>query len=58
MLNGYSEITEEEIRAMPHDKLVEAILRLMKVDMVLAQNHRGAALLPDDLADAFRGRVN
>ena len=58
ILNNYSEITESEIRAMSHRKLLAAVLRMMNVETVKAQDYLGSALLPDDLADAFRGRIN
>lgn len=57
ILNAYSGITEKEIRDMSHEQLVEAVIRLLKVEQVRANVFYGACLLPDSLADAFRGRV-
>lgn len=57
MLNGYDGITEAKIRAMSHDDLIEAVLRMMKVSEIKCQDWYGAGLIPDQLADAFRGRL-
>jgi DNA-directed RNA polymerase delta subunit len=57
LLNNYSNITEEKIRSMSHEELINAVLRLMNVKEVKAEDYLGAVFLPDDLADAFRGRT-
>jgi len=51
---SFSGLSEKEIRAMPHDKLVEAVVRLIKVQEIRCQHYRGAGYLPEDFADAFR----
>lgn len=51
---SFSGLSEKDIREMPHDKLVEAVIRLVKVQEIRCQNYRGAGYLPEDLADAFR----
>ena len=56
ILNAYNGITEKEIRAMSREQLVEAVIRLLKVEQVRANAFYGACLSPDSLADAFRGR--
>lgn len=56
LLNAYSGLTEEEIKRMSHDELVEAVLRLMKVRSVDSQGWFGNVLINDELADAFRNR--
>lgn len=58
ILNNYDGLSEEEIRNMSHEELVEAVLRLLKVKDVQCENHYGSALLSDNLADAFRNRNN
>lgn len=58
ILNNYDQITEEEIRQLSKEELVQAILR------VLTLEPRGysafwddSCYLRDDIADAFRGRI-
>ena len=42
---------------MSHEELINAVLRLMNVKEVKAEDYLGAVFLPDDLADTFRGRT-
>jgi hypothetical protein len=50
---SFSGMGEKEIREMSHDKLVEAVVRLIKVKEIRCQHYRGAGYLPEHLADAF-----
>lgn len=59
LAQGYNGLLDSDIRAMPHDQLVEAVLRLTHVhekQFAPTDSWGGFFLLPDDLADAFRGR--
>lgn len=57
MLSKHNDLmTEEKIRAMSHEELIDAVIRLINVKSVDAQNYFGAVYLPDELADAFRER--
>lgn len=56
ILNSYDGIFEEDIRKMSHEELIEAVLRAFKVREIRAEDYHGGALLPDELADAFRNR--
>ena len=53
--NHNDEMTEERIRAMSHDELVQAVIRMLNVEYEEAEQWRGAVCIPDKLADAFRG---
>lgn len=56
LIKGYDRISEEVIRSMSHEELIEAVLRMFNVREENAENWRGSVYLPDDLADAFRAR--
>ena len=56
ILNAYGSITEDEIRYMSHNDLIEAVLRMLSVKEESAKDWNGYILLPDELADAFRNR--
>lgn len=60
LAQGYDGLHDTDIRAMSHEQLVEAVLRLTHVHehcFDKSSSWSGFFLLPDDLADAFRGRV-
>jgi hypothetical protein len=52
-----SEMTEEMIRKLSHEELVQAVLRMVNVEPVNAQDWLGKVYVADQLADAFRGRL-
>jgi hypothetical protein len=52
ILGSYNGITEEEIRAMPHEDLVEAVLRIFNMEGSTIDT----SVYLDEIADAFRGR--
>lgn len=56
LLNSYNGLTEEDIRKLSHEELIQAVLRTFKVPKIQCQNWFGDGLLPDELADAFRNR--
>ena len=51
-----SEMRESKIREMSHEELIEAVIRMFSVEAVNSEEWRGAVYLPDQLADAFRGK--
>lgn len=53
--NSYHNMSIDDIKAMNHDELVEAVIRLTNVKMVNCEDWIGSCLIPDQLADAFRG---
>ncbi len=57
LITGYKGLSEDEVRAMSYDELVEAVLRMFKVYERPAENWFGPVYLPDELADAFRNRA-
>lgn len=54
--NHNDKMTEEAIRKLSHEELVQAVLRMINVKSVNAQDWLGVVYIPDQLADAFRGR--
>ena len=52
----YEGLSEEDIRALSREELIDAVLRMFKVHSVRAEKCLGDVMLPDSLADAFRGR--
>ena len=55
---GYHGCTEEDILQMTKEELQEAILRVFSVEcyqFAKTDSWMGTFLLPDDIADAFRG---
>lgn len=52
--NSYIGLSEEDIRNMPHEELVNSVIRMLKTPMVNCEDWYGSALLPDIMADAFR----
>jgi hypothetical protein len=52
-----NQMTESAIREMSHEELIQAVIRLLNVRHVEADDWRGAVYLPDELADAFRNRL-
>jgi len=56
ILGQYNGCSEKDIRAMPYEDLVNAVIKMFSVQEIKCEEWRGAGLLPDDLADAFRGR--
>jgi hypothetical protein len=57
LINSYDGLSEDSIRNMSHENLIYAVLRMFQVREIKCEQYRGAGLLPDELADAFRGRV-
>lgn len=60
LANSYQDLDDSSIINMPHDKLVEAVLRITNMGFHQfgeADSYRGAFLLPDEIADAFRNRI-
>ena len=55
-LHEYDELTDEVVRAMPIEELQNAVIRMLKVECVNADDYNGFVLIPDKMADAFRGR--
>ena len=56
---GYSGLKESDIRAMSKEELQEAVIRMFACECIKfsdTDSWHGDFLLPDDLADAFRGR--
>ena len=56
---GYSGCTKDDIMNMPEDELRKAVIRAFSVECRnFAKNDSwlGLFLLPDEIADAFRGR--
>jgi len=41
---------------MSHENLINAVLRMFRVQEIKCEQYMGAGLLPDELADAFRGK--
>ena len=56
LLNNYDQITEEHIRALTHEELIQAVLRLLRTEEIQCEDWLGPGLIPDHLADAFRDR--
>jgi hypothetical protein len=57
---GYHGCTEEDILQMTKEELQEAILRVFSIEFeqfAKTDSWMGCFLLPDDIADAFRGRL-
>ena len=60
IINGYDGCGKKDIMKMPENELREAVIRAFSV-----KTHKfhegdswlGAFVLPDEIADAFRGRV-
>lgn len=50
-------MTEEAIRKLSHEELVQAVLRMVNVEPVNAKDWVGKVYVADQLADAFRGRL-
>ncbi len=58
IISSYSGCTKEDIMNMPEDKLREAVIAAFSVECRnFAENDSwvGSFLLPDEIADAFRG---
>lgn len=47
---------ENDVRTMSHEELVQAVLRLFSVPTQKCEDWNGDCYIPDELADAFRGR--
>ena len=60
IINGYHGYTKEDIMNMSEQNLREAVIRMFSVDTIefgKDAGWMGDFLLPDELVDAFRGRV-
>ena len=60
IISSYYGCTKEDIMNMPEDKLREAVIAAFSVECRnFAENDSwmGSFLLPDEIADAFRGRL-
>lgn len=54
--NHNSEMTEASIRAMSHEQLIEAVIRMLNVPYENAATWHGQICVPDNLCDAFRNK--
>ena len=50
-------MTEEAIRKLSHEELIQAVLRMLNVESVNAKDWLGKVYVADQLADAFRDRL-
>jgi D-ribose pyranose/furanose isomerase RbsD len=59
LLTSYNGLSEEDIRAMSHEELIQAVLRMFARNIERAGEYEDYSnvLIPDHLADAFRGRT-
>lgn len=60
LITAYSGLKKEEVLAMSHKELQEAVIRMLSVETIRFEegdSWNGVFLLPDELADAFRGNT-